>query len=228
MVELVFVIVIIGILVATAIPNFNDSENRAKISSELASFSSLDSAVFAASKFQQEDYGDIKVNWHQYADMNDTTTNSTELRTHYQNINKQKLVLSSVAKKAEVLNIVGFYPIIDCAGRRSWNDALYCDTLILESSATDSIVGASYPSKALNNDLLGKPDKNDFWVFNPSARDINISSSNADTPINATVVKAGELKLIDVNGTDPIVSISRIRISGFVGNSSAYSFYTVQ
>jgi len=127
-----------------------------------------------------------------------------------------------------VLKIVGFYPTLDCTGRRSWNDALYCDALILESSATDSIVGASYPTKATNNDLLGKPDKNDFWVFNPSARDINISSSNADTPINETVVKAGEVKLIDVNGTDPVVAISRIRISGFVGNSNDYSFYNVQ
>lgn len=228
MVELIFVIVIIGILVAAAIPNFGNSENRAKISSEIGSMNSLDSAMLAASKFHQADFGDLKVNWHNYPEMNDTTTSIAALRTHYKNINKESLVLSKVVKKSESLKIVGYYPVIDCKGRRTWDDALYCDVLLLESTASDSLLGAEYPAQAVNNDTAGKPDKNDFWIFNPTARDINISTTNADTPINPVVVKSGELQLVDVNGTDPLIAINRVGLSGFVGNNHKYGFYNVQ
>ncbi len=222
-VELIFVIVIVGILATVAISRFGDTEDRAKINTELSSASALESSIFAALKFHQADNSNSKVNWHQYDDMNDSTASTPTRQNHYKNINDKKIVLSKIIKRSNSFKITGYH-LTNCLGQRSWTDGLYCDTIMIESLATDSEVGAIYPINFPGQDVPGKPDKNDFWVFNPSTIDLNISSRNT-TPINPTIVKAGELKLIDVNGTSPVPNTYAVGISGFTGNNNIYYFY---
>ncbi len=222
LIELIFVIVVIGILAAAAIPNFVNVKNQAKTNSEMASMKGIDAAIMAEIEARSKDYDDLKVNWHEYKDMNDTDSGARA--DHYKAINDAHTVLSRVAKNNRKLKIIGYYPV-DCRGYSSFNDGLYCNPLMIEDEATKSNTGASYPTDAPGEDLAGQPDKNDFWVFNPSPVDINITSSSTNAPINPTIVHAGEIKLIDVNGTRPLTNIGYVRLRGLANNpSSAYAF----
>jgi len=225
MVELIFVIVIIGILSVAAIPKFGDIKDKAKINSELSSLEGLDAAVVSAREGRYDDYGDSKVNWHNYADMNSSSNSATARATEYKKINLSKKVLSKIAKKSEQFKIVGWGPV-DSNGNWSWNDGLYDDILMIESTASSSKVGIKYPKDAPGQDISGKPDKNDFWIFNPSNVDIKVVGNDANTPINPTIVESGSLKLIDVNGTKTISNASSVRFTGLTNsNGSATQFY---
>ncbi|MDD2383696.1 MAG: type II secretion system protein [Sulfurospirillaceae bacterium] len=61
MVELIFVIVIIGILAATALPKFGGVKDNAKANSEISAMGSLDGAIVAAKEFRLQDYKDTNV-----------------------------------------------------------------------------------------------------------------------------------------------------------------------
>ncbi|OQX74792.1 MAG: hypothetical protein B6D59_01195 [Campylobacteraceae bacterium 4484_4] len=223
LIELVFVIVVIGILAAAAIPNFVNVKNQAKTNSEMASMKGIDAAILGEIEAHSKDYGDLKINWHNYAEMNDTA--SATRADHYKAINTAHTVLSRVAKSNRRLKIIGWYPV-DCRGRSSYGDGLYCNPLMIEDEATRSDTGALYPTEAPGADIAGQPDKNDFWVFNPTPVDINISTSNnTNAPVNPTVVHSGEIKLIDVNGTHPISSVGYIRINGLANSpATKYAF----
>ncbi|NPA81359.1 MAG: prepilin-type N-terminal cleavage/methylation domain-containing protein [Epsilonproteobacteria bacterium] len=223
MVELIFVIVIIGILATMAMPKFDDTTNRAKINSELSGMESMAAAIRGAIEFHVEDFGDAKVNWHNYADMNDSTANYSVRAAHYGNINKSKLVLKKIAKKNDKLRIAGWAPV-DSNGNWSFKDGLYFDILMVEGEASNSKTGVPFPKEATNNDIPGKPDRNDFWVFNPSPVDI-VVVGGSNTPINKTVVESGSLVLVDVNGTKA-VNVRNVRFSGLTnGNGSPTQFY---
>ncbi len=184
MVELIFVIIIIGILSAAAIPKFGDIKDRSKINSEYAALSSLDGAITAAIEFQQEDYDNMAVLWHDEADPSTAT---------YASINTNKDVLAKVLKKGETLKIVA-YADLDNNGTATDSSTAY-DMLFIEGTASSHTNGVK---KEI--DVSGKPDKNDFWVFNTSAVDINISDSTSNT-FSPTMIESGELKLIDSNSS---------------------------
>jgi len=212
MVELIFVIVIIGILATMAMPKFGDTTKRAKINSELAGMESLAAAMKGAIEFHMEDFGDAKVNWHNYADMNDSTSNAAVRANHYKSINNSRKVLQKIAKKNDKLKITG-WALIDGRGNWSYGDGLYYDILMIEGEASNSQNGINPPKDAPGNDFKGKPDKNDFWIFNPSSVDITVVGRDANTPINPITVEAGSLALVDVNGTKT-VSPGNVRFTG--------------
>lgn len=225
MIELIVVIIIIGILATAAIPQFTNVKDMAKVNSELSSISSIDSAVLAEIEAQDKRYGDIKVNWHEYTDMNDTIATVAGRAAHYKSINDQNIVLSKVAKRNKGFEIVGWKQI-DSIGNSSYNDGLFCDAFVLKAEATKATTGAKYPEDAAGQDIKGEPDRNDFWIFNPSSVDLNIISRNARSPINSTVVASGEIKLVDVNGTLPITVITDIGVSGLANSpATVYYFY---
>lgn len=95
--------------------------------------------------------------------------------------------------------------------------------IVFKVEATKASTGAKYPTDAPGSDVAGDPDRNDFWVFNPSSVDINIVTRNARSPINPTVVVSGEIKLIDVNGTSQIVDVRDIGLTG-LNNTTLYYF----
>ena len=218
MIELIVVIIIIGILAVTALPKFINTKNLAKINSEMMSMSSLDSPIMAEVEVQSKRFGDTKVNWHSYDNMADTVVNTRP--ADYKAINDEDLVLSKIAKRNRGFKIVGF-KAIDSKGNDSYTDGLFCDAILLKVEATKSDTGAKYPLDVEGQDVLGEPDKNDFWVFNTSPADITIEAINqANTPINTTIVESGEIKLIDVNGTSAIANIADIGLKGLTDNTT--------
>ena len=193
MVELIFVIVIIGILAATALPKFGGVKDNAKANSEISALGSLDGAIVAAKEFRLQDYKVSNVTWH---DRN-VTGDQTARATTYKNINIANNVLKAIMDKGEKFSIIGFVDsngsaVVDAGTHDASNDIL-----VITGEATDTTDGLQQPSAG---DILGKPDRNDVWVLNPNSFDINVTSDGTlyQTPIQ---VAAQSVKLIDVNIT---------------------------
>ena len=226
MIELIFVIVIIGILAATALPKFNGVKDRAKVNSELSAMDGLASAVVAEQEGRYDDYGDTKVNWYNLpeSDMNDSTANITTRGSHFKQVNDSQKVLAKIAKKVRSLKIQGF-TILRHDGAFSYNDGLYYNPVIITGKASDPQSGVKYPTDHPGEDIPGKPDKNDFWIFNPSPADLNITNSH-DPDINPTIIEAGTIGLVDVNGTAQ-VNKNNVYYTGASNNPThEYHFYT--
>jgi len=200
MVELIFVIIIIGILSVAAIPKFGDIKDKAKVNSEYSALSGLDSAITAAVEFREDDYGDRDVNWHNVSIANGRLDGRyTATQAYNKDVNNEKKVLSKILKKGENLKIVG-------AASTNGSDIVAYSTVTHPSNDILFITGAASDAstgvKASSQDALGKPDKNDLWVFNPNSFDINITST-ATYPLytSPTIIPAGSIALLDVNGT---------------------------
>ncbi len=226
MIELIFVIVIIGILAATALPKFNGVKDRAKVNSEISAMDGLASAVVAEQEGRYDDYGDTKVNWYNLADsdMNDSTADITHRGNLFKKVNDAQTVLAKVAKKVKSLKIEGF-TILNSNGAFSYQDGLYFNPVIIVGKASDPQSGVKYPTDHPGEDIPGKPDKNDFWIFNPSPVDLNITNSH-DPDINPTVVEAGTIELIDVNGTAQVNKANVYYTGASNSPTTEYHFYT--
>ena len=209
MIELIFVIVIIGILAATALPKFNGVKDRAKVNSEVSAMDGLASAVVAEQEGRYDDYGDTRVNWYDLPDADINGTNKTNFSAYgaaFKKANDSHSVLKKIAKKVRRLQIQAFIPMYEDGyiwGQTAHNGeahaGLYFCPVIITSTASDPLTGVQYPTDHPGEDIPGKPDKNDFWVFNPSGVDINVTGTN----VNDTVAEAGTITLVDVNGTNP-------------------------
>jgi type II secretory pathway pseudopilin PulG len=198
MVELIFVIVIIGILAATAIPKFAGVKDRAKVNAELSMLSSLDGSIIAAKEFRADDYNDDNISWHDSGLANEAKK-ADEQASEYATINSDRKVLKSIAKKTEGLRIVGlvtadFGDVQD----GSSNSQPYKNTILFLTGP------ASNPNTGVASDEIeGKPDSNDVWVFNPNNWDINITSSDSSVVLykDPTIIPARSIALVDVNGS---------------------------
>jgi len=226
MIELIFVIVIIGILAATALPKFNGVKDRAKVNSEISAMDGLASAIIAEQEGRYDDYGDTMVNWYNLpeADMNDTTHSVSTRGSIFKKVNDNQDVLAKIAKKVRTLKIQGF-TLLNSSGAFSYDDGLYYNPVIITGKASDPDNGVRCPIDHPGEDIPGKPDKNDFWVFNPSPVDLNISNSH-NANINPTIIEAGTIGLVDVNGTAK-TNYAYVYYNGASNNPAAsYRFYT--
>ena len=229
MVELIFVIIIIGILSAAAIPKFGDIKDKAKINSELSAMEGLASAITVAQENRYDDYGDYKVNWYDLpeADANGShTTNMATFGAVLKQVNDTKSVLKKIAKKTNKLKIIAFAPFYENGKIWGYKAGIYYTPVIITGEASNAR-GVKYPEEAPGQDIQGKPDKNDFWVFNPSSRDLLISGAGVyGSKINPVTVESGSLALVDVNGTVDHIP-NQIRFAGAVNNPTrVYRFYT--
>ena len=207
MVELIFVIIIIGILSVAAIPKFGDIKDRAKVNSEYNSLSGLDGAIEAAIQFQEEDNDNMGVLWHNQA--------AGTAETDYSTINTNKKVLSKIVKKGDDLKIVG-YVDLDTDGTDADNKMEY-DVLFIEGAASNHTTGVRQKSEG---DVAGKPDKNDVWVFNTSPADITIKGDD----VTDSNISSGELKLIDASTT---LNYGTNINAYFEGNTTALTINTL-
>ena len=210
MVELIFVIVIIGILAATALPKFNGVKDKAKINSELAAMNSLDGTITSAVEFREEDYGDNNVKWHNVDIPNGALSGRyTAAQDYNQKVNIPHKVLQGILKKGDKLRIVG-------AASSDGSEIVYWgtstnpsrDVLFIIGPASDPINGVSVASDIPGQDVVGKPDKNDLWIFNPNNFDINVTSTSATYALHTspTIVPAQSVALLDLNGTSQLVT----------------------
>ncbi|RUM67749.1 MAG: hypothetical protein DSZ06_00580 [Sulfurospirillum sp.] len=191
MVELIFVIIIIGILSVAALPKFGDIKDRAKVNNEYSALSSLDGAIEGAIAFHQEDHDDMAVHWHNESDTESNYGNGGV--AFYQGINAKKHVLSHIVKKGDTLKIVGYIDL-DSNGTTADNSSTY-DLLFIEGEASNHITGVRK-----EQDTPGKPDRNDVWVFNTSPYDINVSDSSSNSEkVSMITLYPGEMKLLDSN-----------------------------
>lgn len=182
MVELIFVIVIIGILAAVALPKFGGVKDKAKTNAELSAMNSLDSgAINAQVEFQLQDYGNRLIDWH---DENMETT------AVYGTVNSNKSVLKKIMKKGDKFKIIG-YAVVN-TDTNATNDVLL---ITGEASGENGI------SEPTTGDIPNSPDKTDFWVFNPNNFDLNVSGVNIDGANGWKIAPAESMTLIDVNGT---------------------------
>ncbi len=232
MVELIFVIVIIGILAATALPKFNGVRDRAKVNSEIAAMSGLDGAIIAAREFQYDDFKNTAINWYNLSDSDANGTGVTSMATLgaiYKKVNDAQSVLAKIAKKTKELQIQGFFSMCDDGNIWGYDNGckgIYNNPVIITGTASNPANGVNYNTKAPGQDISGKPDKNDFWVFNPSSIDLQIISRTiGGDGINATTIPAGGIALVDVNGTATInyTWVQYLDPRDGVGN---YNFYT--
>ncbi len=179
MVELIFVIIIIGILAVAAVPKFGDIKDRAKVNSEYSSLTGLDGAIVAAMEFQLEDNDNVHVNWHD-------TDWDTDLSTTYAAANSSDKVLSKIIKKGDGLRIIAYAD----AGTPG-ADGVYDDIYFIKGKASNATTGVNQGA----SDTKGKPDKNDVWVFNASAFDANVTYGASANNIKLV---SGEIRLIDL------------------------------
>ncbi len=216
MVELIFVIIIIGILSVAAIPKFGDIKDKAKINSELGAMESLNAAITAALADRSDSYGDYKVNWYDLSEADANGSQSTSFATFgaiVKKVNDSQSVLKKIAKKTKKLKIIAFAPFGENGNIWVNNEGIYYSPMIITGEASGKR-GAKYPTDATNSDIPGKPDKNDFWVFNPSSQDLSIDGTGPyGANINPVKVESGSLELVDVNGTATIVP-GQIRFTG--------------
>lgn len=212
MVELIFVIVIIGILAATALPKFGGVKDNAKANSEISAMGSLDGAIVAAKEFRLQDYKDSNVTWH------DTTITGAGSATIYNNITTAQKVLKTIMDKGEKFKIVGFAASSTAYAGSDGNASN--DILLLKGEASNATDGLAYPTSATNSDIAGKPDKNDFWVFNPNSYDLNITSGS----VASVIVPAQTVKLLDVNGSSSVAATSiNVRIADGTAPSASFT-----
>ncbi|MDX1810186.1 MAG: type II secretion system protein [Sulfurospirillaceae bacterium] len=210
MIELIFVIVIIGILAATALPKFNGVRDNAKANSEISAMSSMDGVIAGKKEFRLQDYNDNNVTW------NDRVISGAATAATYDSINTAKGVLKAIMNKGDKFKIIGFEHSNSISGDGDQNAS--SDVLLLTGPATDATNGLSYPTDATNQDIAGKPDKNDFWVFNPNSYDLNVTGTIGTSTVQATV-NAQSIGLVDVNGTTAL-SVGSVNIAPSDGSTT--------
>lgn len=219
MVELIFVIVIIGILAATALPKFGGVKDNAKANSEISGMNSLSGAIVGAKEFRLQDYNDNNVTWH---DRTITQAVIATKATEYGQVNTSNAVLKGIMDKSENFKIagaIGYDPITNvmsnaaAIGINAVNPSF--DVLLIKGPASNPNNGIAYDTKAANSDIPGKPDRNDYWIFNPTSVDMNVTA----TTVGSVIIPPQTVALLDINGTGTITAAQvLIRPLGVVQN----------
>ena len=174
MVELIFVIVIIGILASVAIPKLSGVTDGAKKSAEIATISAVATALESANGEWSINEGNFT--WGRNrpsSELNSTTGYPNDLSANNQIFGK--LIKDSGKFKKIPSNLDDNISVFKGPASR-----------------TEIGIKPSIP------DIAGKPDKNDFWIYAYNANDCNITCTNC-TPKH---VYYGDIVLIDVNGSD--------------------------
>jgi len=176
MVELIFVIIIIGVLASVAIPKLSGVTDGAKKSAEIATISAVATAIESANGEWSINEGDFT--WGRHRNQDDI--NQT---TGYPNIlgSNDNTPFDYVIKDSGKFKKVGGNANIS----------------IFTGPASDSQNGVKFDTNAPNSDIKGKPDKNDFWVY------VYGINTDENCTIEGKTLYLGDISLIDINGTSP-------------------------
>ena len=174
MVELIFVIVIIGILASIAIPKLSGVTDGAKKSAEIATISAVATAIETAN-------GEWSINEGDFTWGNRQPSSALNSQGYPTILSHNGKVFGAVIK-----------------GKNSKFNRIYNDTniSIFTGPASNSQNGIKFTNETSSNDIQNKPDKNDFWVYAFNADDCNITCTNC----TSQTVYYGDFILIDVTG----------------------------
>jgi len=187
MVELIFVIVVIGILASVAIPKLSGVTDGAKKSAEIATISAVVTAIETAN-------GEWSINEGTFTWGNRRL--SSELNHGYptklgSDPDKKPFDYVIKGNNSKFTNVSGTNNgVIEGT---DYNISIF-------TGPASGKNGVKFTTESgYNNDIPNKPDKNDFWVYASYVKDeCNITC----TECNSQTVYSGDFVLIDVNGTD--------------------------
>ena len=207
MVELIFVIVIIGILAGMAVPKFMGVKDQAKKSTELSSASAISvalEAIHGTWSTSDEDF-----DWNNDG-VDDNISKDLSYHGYPYDLERRGDAMGALFRSSSKSSFKAH------GGLLSGTNIAY---RLYTAKASDPITGVKYPQEKAGKDIEGKPDKNDFWLY---VIDANVTSS---TPCKATSDKSkdwelmsGDFILIDVNGSVPLdFSIASLGIGFSIG-----------
>jgi len=188
MVELIFVIVIIGILASVGIPKLSGVSDNAKKTAEVATISAVVTAIESA-------HGEWSINEGVFTWGNNQRSDTYPLNSH----GYPTLLSKNSDPFGAVLKSSSQNDYNDNGGPRTATSNGIVHTFTIFTGP------ASHPTRGIKaeaNDIVGKPDKNDFWIY---VSEINGTSAASSCTYAAKTFYNGDFLLIDSIGTTPPV-----------------------
>jgi len=177
MVELIFVIVIIGILAAVAIPKLSGLSDGAKKSAEIATISAVATALESAN-------GEWSINESSFKWGNNQPSSTLNSLGYPNDLSKNGEVFGAVIKGKN-----------SKFTKQATINASDSNISIFTGPASDPQNGVKFDTSAPNSDIANKPDRNDFWIY------AFYTDQNKICNYAGREISAGDFLLIDVNGT---------------------------
>jgi type II secretory pathway pseudopilin PulG len=171
MVELIFVIVIIGILASVAIPKLSGMKDGARKTAEIATISAVSTALATAN-------GEWSINEGNFTWGNHRNSSTLNITSGYPNElgDDPKNPFNYLLKDSGNFQRIFIDPDTN--------------STIFTGLASDKTNGV----KALASDITGRPDKNDYWVYMPTTTKIPCTFKGIE-------FYPGDILLIDINGS---------------------------
>ena len=185
MVELIFVVVIIGILAATAVPKFTNTKDSAKKSTELSTASAISVALDNIN-------GEWNINEDDFDWDGDGVEDNISSDLSYNGypypskLSKNSDPLGKLFRSSQKSNFTQQGSTI------SASNIMYAIYTGVASNPTTGVTS--------NNEIENRPDKNDFWVYVIEANATFSCTISSDKSTSKTV-SAGDFVLIDINTT---------------------------
>lgn len=183
MIELITVIVIIGILASMAMPKLSGFSSQAKKSAEIATASAVLSALNRIEGEWSINDGDF--DWDN-DHIKDDIQNELSSYGYPYHLNKNGKIFGAILK-----NAAGSKFILQQSNKKR-SSVIYS---LFTGPASNPKIGVFDA-----NDIKGKPDKNDFWLYvieaNATKKGCFITGNNIDT----TQIVSGDFILVDVKG----------------------------
>ncbi len=232
LIELVFIIVIIGILASIAIPKFNRLDSSAKINAEIATFNSAQKSLQIANSIysdaitngyrggkdgdistfdidqdsKEEEFGEgMLLTLHSSKEEAKFDSNSfMDMSKKYAIFNDRGKILSKILKNQTSLRVIAYIPASEngIGEKGKGDDSTSYDIIALTAQASSRFSGVKEDFS--NGDFLGKPDSNDFWIYNGTPFPIDLNASKGVIlSANYRSIMPGEFVLIDINGKLP-------------------------
>jgi prepilin-type N-terminal cleavage/methylation domain-containing protein len=186
MVELIFVIVIIGIISSMAIPKFNGVKDQANRSTELSTAASISAVLESIHGTWSISDGDF--DWNNDGVNDDIKTELADSgypKNLERNGDDIGALTKSSSKSGFTKQVLGVM-----------NDDANSLYSIFTAKASNPLTGVKFASK----DIEGKPDKNDFWLYMIDTNSTNKCYIDSSLSQKKQII-SGDFMLIDVNGT---------------------------
>ncbi len=193
MVELIFVIVIIGILAGMAVPKFMGVKDQAKKATELSSASAVSvalEAIHSTWSTSDEDF-----DWNNDG-VDDNISKDLSYHGYPFDLERRGDAIGALLRSSSKSSFKAQ------SGLLTGSNIAY---RLYTANASDPSNGVKYPRAKLGKDIEGKPDKNDFWLYVIDANATSLAPCRVTSDKSKTWdLMSGDFLLIDVNDTVPL------------------------